>query len=94
MATSVQVGRATAVERKPVGAEYMAADHLLSMPAQDRMRAALERDLARWMGRRLANRHGCPGRCARPEHAVDVAAGVEVLQALGLTIYEHEQEIT
>ena len=33
---------------------------------------------------RLANRHGCPGTCDRPEHYGDAAAAGDVLLALGL----------
>lgn len=47
--------------------------------------AALQRDLARLNLRRLINQHGCDGSCDRPEHARDVAAGVELLEILDLT---------
>ena len=33
---------------------------------------------------RLANRHGCPGRCDRSEHHADAVAAGDVLLALGL----------
>jgi hypothetical protein len=60
-------------------------DHIITVPAQDRLLAALEREQARWTVRRMANRHGCrTGRCRRPEHAQDLAAMVEVWDALGL----------
>ncbi|MGI5162754.1 hypothetical protein ACQEU3_47110 [Spirillospora sp. CA-253888] len=57
------------------------AQHLLNTPiVRDPQAEAKVRDDVR----RIHNRHDCPGECDRPEHARDVAAALEILQALGL----------
>lgn len=90
MATSDQIGRAASSDRPPAGTERMASDHLVALPAGSPQGDATERAGAVHMNRRLANRHHCEGRCDRPEHTRDVAAGVEILEALGLTPYRKE----
>jgi hypothetical protein len=57
-------------------------EHVLANPAGTPETEARERADARMYVRRLANRHGCPGRCDRPEHRRDVAAAAEWLDAL------------
>lgn len=85
MATSDMIAAADHTPRPLVFAEdRMSSAHVLAMPAQDRLRAALERDLARICIARATNRHDCEGLCERPEHARDVADAVEILRMLGL----------
>jgi len=83
MAHDHEIGAADRPWKPPTSPDLL-DDGLLYMPRQNELLAALERDLARWHVRRLANRHGCPGRCEDPAHATDVAAGLEVLEELGL----------
>jgi hypothetical protein len=88
MATAEWIESA-ARERKPVIASDIArsGQHLLYQPTGAAEEEAAERAGAIQMNRCLSNRHECPGLCDRPEHARDVAAGLEVLEALGLIPY-------
>lgn len=74
MALSEQIEWADHGDRKPVGTQdrLVGGRHLMHMPAQGEQAAGLERALARRYVTRWA------GRCG------DVAAGAEVLGALGL----------
>ena len=78
-------------QQKPIMASDVAlsGQHLLHTPTGTPAAEATERADAIWMNRRLANRHHCDGLCQEPEHERDVAAGVEALQALGLTPYRY-----
>jgi hypothetical protein len=64
--------------------------HLLALATADEETEAATRADAAWMSRRLANHHECEGLCDAPEHAGDVAAGLEFLEALGLIPYRYE----
>lgn len=85
MATTRQVESAdTRRTPKPRATFSEASDHehVLANPRGTARLDALERSLAALHVRRLANRHGCDGKCDEPEHALDVAAMREALQAL------------
>lgn len=75
MATSKQIDRAASRDRIPVGAEYMASDHLLAMPAADREYALQEIARATRAVHRIAT---------------DQQAATEVLEALGLIPYQDD----
>jgi hypothetical protein len=79
-------------QKKPTMADDIALNgqHLLHTPTGTPATEATERADAAWMNRRLANRHQCGGLCDAPEHAGDVAAGLEFLEALGLIPYRYE----
>lgn len=85
MATRTQVESADTRHRRaptPTFTEGTDHTHVLANPRGTPQAEARERADARMFVRRLANRHGCTGRCEAPEHADDVAAGAEWLDAL------------
>lgn len=89
MATEQWTASASRQEQKPTMADDIALNgqHLLHTPTGTPASEALERAAAIQMNRHMANRHHCTGLCDAPEHARDVDAGVEALEALGLTPY-------
>jgi len=72
----------------PATGNHIDGRHLLHLPPSNPLTDALEADLARWMVRRLANRHACDGLCDTPEHTADAAAIAVVWELLGLTYPE------
>jgi WhiB family redox-sensing transcriptional regulator len=97
MALSSQIEAACRTETestwRPIGGRGVdepSSLHLLHAPRHDRLLAALEREQVRWTVRRMANRHGCTGRCDAPEHARDVAELRQMLDILGLLNDEPE----
>jgi len=66
--------------KKPVGHLADGAEAALTpLNLNERHHADAETQL-----RRLANKHGCTGRCGQPQHQADTAALADVLLALGL----------
>lgn len=77
-------------EQKPGIFSDMSGGALIACPPGTPEAEAAERTAAIRNNRWLANHHDCPGLCDAPEHARDVDAGVEVLEALGLIPYRYE----
>ena len=77
---SRRIDSAASPPKRPVGGLFDANEAALApLPL-----AAGADVLAERMLRRLANRHGCPGRCRRKVHERDVEALRDVLQIMGL----------
>lgn len=89
MALGSQIETAAYNAKGPIGSNDEGW-HLLAIASADEKTEAAERAGAIQMNRHLANRHSCTGLCDRPEHGLDVAAGAEVLEALGLIPYRYE----